>query len=89
MNGSGYNNTAYGFKQVEVSSRGGNDRAYLQDSTGNDSLTLESTLAALSSADYYIAARGFQEVYAYSTQGGVDSLTNKGTDFFFSKLGSW
>ena len=64
---------AYGFERVYAyATAGGNDRADLYDSTGDDQMTAAPTAAWISGSGYYASARHFETVVGHATAGGHD-----------------
>ena len=75
------------FDSVSVTGGGGLDRAYLQDSSGNDTLTLEPNAATMTGSGYSNALRGFTQITATASSGGVDTAIfydSEGADAFFA-----
>jgi hypothetical protein len=57
-----------------VASAGGNDTAYLYDSTGNDTFYGHQTYSYLSGAGFFNYVNAFDKVYAYATAGGTNDI---------------
>lgn len=75
------------FSTVEVNGGGGRDRAYLQDSSGDDTLTTSPNSASLTGPGYSNSLRGFTQVIATASSGGVDTAIfydSAGADAFFA-----
>ncbi len=64
---------AYGFERVYAyAEAGGNDSAELYDSTDDDTLSISSGRAMISSADYQVSTRGFGTVVGIAAESGND-----------------
>ena len=75
------------FDTVEVTGGGGYDRAYLQDSPGNDTLITQPTSTILTGPGYSNRLRGFTQVIATAAAGGIDTAVfydSAGADAFFA-----
>lgn len=67
--------SAYGFESVYAyANNGGYDSADLQDSSGDDVLTISPTRSLVSSEGYQVSARGFENVAANAIAGGDDTV---------------
>ena len=86
-----YFNYADGFDRItSLAGTGGNDVAYLYDTTGDDELTVDGGEFSLDADGFYASARGFDAGYAYSLLGGVDTISEtQAADFAFSEIGDW
>ncbi len=73
LSGAGFYLRAEGFGQIEARSTGGQDIAYLRDSAGDDTFVASPTEASLIGDGYQVQVDGFRYVYAYATQGGVNT----------------
>ncbi len=83
MSGSGFYNYTRGFDVVDAYAEmgGGNDRAYLYDSSGADTLESAATMTRLYNAQFDNKAHTFDRVYAFASTGGD-------TAFFYDTAGS-
>ena len=64
---------ATGFDRVDgFATAGGNDTAYLYDSTKNDTFWGDSTTAELYGTGYYNSGHGFEQVHAFFSSVGND-----------------
>lgn len=72
--GTGITVDADSFESIEVASGGGQDRAFLWDSVGNDTYTASPTSATLEGTGYSNTVIGFRRAYAYSYAGGFDTV---------------
>lgn len=76
--GTGFDNRVTGFDYVNANSAyGGHDVSVLHDSDGNDTFIAKPDVSYLSgtasgSGSFFNVARGFNNVQAFSTAGGVD-----------------
>ncbi|MEM9643616.1 MAG: peptidase S8, partial [Planctomycetota bacterium] len=71
-NGEDVFQSAYGFESVFAYASGGHDVAELQDSEGDDVLTISPTRALVSSDGYQVSTRYFESVSAMALAGGDD-----------------
>ncbi len=87
--GTDYRYTASGFDTVTGVSGGGDDTAYLYDSTGNDALDVTVGSATMTrSGSTTSVASGFAYINGYAVAGGTDVATmtsTTGTDVFTGK----
>jgi len=72
MTGDGYEIRTEKFERTYAFATEGNNRAYLYDSKSNDRLIAQPDNVRLYNARYYISARYFDQVDAYSSNGGSD-----------------
>ncbi|MEZ6046745.1 MAG: hypothetical protein R3C11_14440 [Planctomycetaceae bacterium] len=76
MKSSSYRNYAYGFSDVTANSTlGGIDRAFVDDTDEDDTVSLTSTSITQNSTSFAVTANSFDRVFATSTNGGNDSAT--------------
>ena len=78
-----------GFDRVNAHTPGGGtDRAYLYDSTGNDTFFGTQTWGSLSGPGFYNYANGFARVEGWANKGGTDRAylyDSAGDDLFFGR----
>ena len=72
MTGEGFDFDVHGFDRTYAISNGGNDRALLFDSKLDDRFIARPGDVKLYNADYYLSAKGFADVDAFSSSGGND-----------------
>ena len=70
--GDGFKFDAHQFERTYAESNGGNDRAYLFDSKKDDRFIAGPDDAKLYNEDYFLLAKGYSQVDAYSSSGGND-----------------
>lgn len=70
--GDGFKFDVHQFERTYAESQGGNDRAYLFDSKLDDRFIAGPDDAKLYNDDYYLLAKAFSQVDAYSSSGGND-----------------
>jgi len=89
MSGPGYSNVVRFFETVEAVGSGGDDRARLVDSVGDDRLTAEDDWARLAFDVGSLRIADFDGVLASSTLGGNDARDVRTVDFLLTFEGSW
>lgn len=87
--GDGYSLAANRFDRTETTSSGGLDRASFYDSAADDLFVGDGGLARIETAAYRHESRGFDQVWAYSFEGGHDSAEVDTVDYVFHELGDW
>ncbi|MEX1231508.1 MAG: right-handed parallel beta-helix repeat-containing protein [Planctomycetaceae bacterium] len=86
--GPGITVTGDSFESIDVASGGGQDRAILNDSVGDDQYTATPLTATLQGTGYINRVDGFRRVYAYSYAGGFDTAAfddSAGNDNFIGE----
>ncbi|NQU20222.1 MAG: S8 family serine peptidase [Candidatus Nealsonbacteria bacterium] len=90
LSGEQFYNRAKFFEQFEADARGGqNDRAYLDDSVGDDLLGAAANWVRLAGAQRDARAYGFEFVRAASTAGGSDRADLAAVDYLLELAGDW
>ena len=93
MYGTGFYNYVNGFDSTAAyATNGGYDQAQLYDSTGSDVVETNNSYAKITvgSTGYDHRAVYFDEVDAWSTKGGTDTVNELGAlDFIFGEFGNW
>lgn len=84
-----FNNYATDFESVTANGGGGNDLASLFDSTGNDLATVAESGTTLSLPTSQIVVQAFPTVYATSSRGGVDQVSESVVSYTFLAVGPW
>ncbi|MAT71691.1 MAG: hypothetical protein CMJ58_19465 [Planctomycetaceae bacterium] len=88
LTGANYAVSAVGFGTATVHGGGGNDRAYLFDTAGDDEFVGTSDIRRMEGAGYQNTVQAFDRVDAYATAGGNDQAylyDTAGNDQFFGK----
>jgi hypothetical protein len=89
MKGAGYLNYAMNFSQTVAYATDGHDRAMLNDSAGDDSVTVRDWGVRLVSNLSRNEVRGFDEVTAVASLGGNDTQDVEAVDYLFEAIGAW
>lgn len=71
--------TGDGFEDIEVTSGGGEDRAFMYDSVGDDHFDATPTVATLQGTGYVLKVNNYRRAYAYSYAGGFDTAELHGS----------
>ncbi len=83
-------NRSRGFSRVDAySTAGGNDRAYLYDSAGDNKFYASGESAWFDGTEFTNFARGFDRVSAYSLEGGVDNKDLQIVDYVLETFGDF
>ncbi len=72
LTGAGFTANAFAVENISVYGEGGQDRAYLYDSIGNDAFTATPLFAQITGTGFENRVEDFDFVYAYSIAGGID-----------------
>ena len=75
LSGDGFHLYGQGFVNVQANSIGGQDRATILDTEGNDTFNFSTTGVQLRAADLLVYAGGFENVNFVATAGGNDRAT--------------
>jgi subtilisin family serine protease len=78
LQGAGYHNQVFGVGRVVAVASGGNDRANIQGTTGNDQVYSNSAYTTLTANQYWTLARGFEEL-SVDGGGGQDRVAAFGS----------
>lgn len=82
MTGAGFSYQVYSFERMYAHASEGNDRAYLYDSHLDDKYLSFGDNVRLYNDDYYLRANDFDQVDAYSSEGGNDRA------YFYDTVGA-
>jgi len=89
LSGAGYTFEVVNTGDILIDCGANDSQAELFDSSGDDFLIAQGSLAALTGSDFSQTVVGFTKVRASALAGGVDSLSEGVIDYVLEKIGSW